>query len=53
MARDRLGPDSDRLIVAQLTGAARRHARWGALTGAEQAGGVTELREIAGTAPTC
>jgi len=34
--------------VAQLTGTARRHARWGALTQAEQASGVAELREIAG-----
>ena len=34
--------------MAQLTGTARRHARWGALTQAEQASGVAELREIAG-----
>ena len=48
MAHDRLGPDPDRLIVAQLTGAARRHARSGSLTEDQKAAGVAELREVAG-----
>jgi hypothetical protein len=48
MARDRLGPDRDRLLVARLDAIARRLARWGALTDGEQAGGVAELREVAG-----
>jgi hypothetical protein len=34
--------------VAELTGAARRHAQWRDLTEAETAAAVTELREIAG-----
>jgi hypothetical protein len=48
MARDRLGPDHDRLLVAQLDAIARRLARWGALTDGEQTGGVAELREVTG-----
>lgn len=48
MARYHRGPDLDRLIVARLTGTARRHAGWRQLTDAETAPAVTELREIAG-----
>ena len=48
MARDRLGPDSDRLTVARLDGIAKRCARWGDMTDAEKAAGVAELREVAG-----
>ena len=48
MSYDRSGPDADRLIVARLTGAAQRHARWGALDEAHKATGVAELREVAG-----
>ena len=44
----RPGPDSDRILVAQLTGTARHHARWRELTQDEQDAAVTELRELAG-----
>jgi hypothetical protein len=36
------------MIVAELAGAARRHARWRPLTEAETAEAVAELQEIAG-----
>lgn len=45
--QDRRGPDPDRLIVAGLTGAAQRHARWRELSESETAEAVTELQEIA------
>ena len=48
MVQDRLGPVSDRLLVAEVTGTTRRHARWGGLTEDEKAAGVAELREVAG-----
>jgi hypothetical protein len=48
MNQDCPGPDRDRLIVAELSGAAQRHARWGGLTDDEKAAGAAELREIAG-----
>jgi hypothetical protein len=35
------------MIVAELAGAARRHARWRDLTEAEAAAAVAELREVA------
>ena len=38
----------DRILVAQLTGTARRHARWRELTQDEQYAAVTELRDLAG-----
>jgi hypothetical protein len=44
----RPAPDSDRILVAQLTGTARHHARWRELTQDEQDAAVTELRELAG-----
>jgi len=47
MARDRLGPNRDQLVVARLTGIARRHARWGSLDEERQAAGATELRQAA------
>ena len=47
MNQDRPGPDRDRILVAQLTGTARHHARWRELTGDEEAAAVTELRELA------
>jgi hypothetical protein len=47
MARDRRGPDRDRLLVARLTGIARRHARWGSLDEEGRAAGSAELREAA------
>lgn len=48
MNQDRCAPAADRLLVAQLTGTARHHARWRDLTQDEQAAAVTELRELAG-----
>jgi hypothetical protein len=46
--QDRPGPDPDRLIVAGLTGAAQRHARWRELSESETAEAIAELQEIAG-----
>lgn len=40
-------PQADRILVAQLTGEARHHARWRELTAAEEAAAVAELRELA------
>jgi hypothetical protein len=40
-------PQADRILVAQLTGTAKHHARWRELTEAEQAVAVAELRELA------
>jgi len=40
-------PQADRLIIAELYGEARRHARWRDLTGAEEAAAVTAVRELA------
>jgi hypothetical protein len=48
MSQDHPGPGSDRILVAQLTGEARHHARWRALTEAEEAAAVAELRALAG-----
>jgi hypothetical protein len=51
MVHDRRGPDRDRLLVARIAGIARRHAGWGALSEAEFAAAVAELREVAGDRP--
>ena len=51
MARDRPGPDSDRLLVARLDGIAKRHAKWREPTESETAAAVVELREVAGDRP--
>lgn len=40
-------PEADRILVARLTGTAKRHARWRNLSDAENAAGVAELRELA------
>jgi hypothetical protein len=40
-------PQADRILVAQLMGEARHHARWRELTGAEHAAAVAGLRELA------
>jgi hypothetical protein len=48
MVHDRPGPGRDRLLVAQLTGAARRHAGWQELTEAQTTAAAAGLREIAG-----
>jgi hypothetical protein len=37
----------DRLIIAQIAGVTRRHARGRALTGAEEAAALAELAEVA------
>ena len=47
MTQDRCAPAADRLLVAQLTGTARHHARWRDLTADEQAAAVTGLRDLA------
>ncbi len=39
--------DADRILVAQLHGEARHHAKWHALTEAEEAAAVAALRELA------
>jgi hypothetical protein len=41
-------PEADRILVAQLTGEARHHARWRPLTGDEEAAALAELRALAG-----
>ena len=41
-------PEADRILVAQLMGEARHHARWRELTGDEEAAAVAALRELAG-----
>lgn len=48
MNQDRPGAGPDRILVAQLAGTARRHARWRDLTEEEQAAAAAELRELAG-----
>jgi hypothetical protein len=40
-------PAADRILVAQLTGEARHHARWRELTAGEHAAAVAALRELA------
>jgi len=41
-------PQADRLLVAQLTGEARHHAKWRDLTADEETTAVAELRTLAG-----
>jgi len=50
MAPEHRGPDSDRLIVARISGAAMRHASWREPAGDQIAAAVAELREVAGLA---
>jgi hypothetical protein len=45
--QDRFAPAADRLLVAELTGTARHHARWRDLTEDEEAAAVAEFRELA------
>ena len=40
-------PQADRILVAQLHGEARHHAKWRDLTSDEEAAAVAELRELA------
>jgi len=51
MAREHRGPDSDRLIVARISGVAMRHANWREPAGDEIAAAAAELREVAGDRP--
>jgi hypothetical protein len=48
MGNQRARPEADRILVAQLTGEARHHARWRRLTGEEEADALAELRALAG-----
>jgi len=41
-------PQADRLLVAEIYGEARHHAKWRELTAAEDAAAAAELRELAG-----
>ena len=41
-------PQADRILVAQLHGEARHHARWRELSSDEEAAAVAALRELAG-----
>jgi hypothetical protein len=41
------GPASDRILIAQLDGTARHHARWRELTQKEESAAVAELRDLA------
>jgi len=45
--QDRPGADTDRILVAQLTGEARHRARWRPLTEDEEAAALAELRTLA------
>lgn len=47
MTQDRPRPSGDRLLVARLTGVAKRHAHWREPTSAETVAAVAELRAIA------
>jgi hypothetical protein len=38
---------ADRILVAEISGTARRHARWRSLTEAEESQAVTELADLA------
>ena len=51
MPYDRPGPDRDRLLVARISGIAKRHASWREPTESEIAAAVAELREVAGDRP--
>jgi hypothetical protein len=45
--QDRPVPVPDRILVAQLTGTARHHAKWRDLTADEETTAVAELTELA------
>jgi len=47
MGDQRQAPTADRILVAQLTGEARRHAQWQPLTAEEEAAALAELRALA------
>ncbi len=46
--QDRSGADSDRLLVAEITGEARHRAKWRPLTEDEEAAALAEIRTLAG-----
>ena len=48
MNQDRPGPDPDRMLVAEIFGEARHHARWRPLTEAEETAAAAGLRALAG-----
>jgi hypothetical protein len=48
MGEHRPSPAADRILVAQLTGEARHHAKWRPLTAEEEAVALAELRALAG-----
>jgi hypothetical protein len=48
MGEHRLRSAADRILVAQLTGEARHHAKWRPLTAEEEAVALAELRALAG-----
>ena len=48
MGDQRPRPPADRILVAQLTGEARHHAKWRPLTEGEEILAVAELRALAG-----
>jgi hypothetical protein len=47
MGDHRNRPEADRILVAQLTGEARHHAKWRQLTEEEEAVALAELRALA------
>jgi hypothetical protein len=47
VSQDRPGADRDRLLVAEITGEARHHAKWRPLTADEEAAAVDGLRALA------
>jgi hypothetical protein len=40
-------PQADMILIARLMGTSRRHARWEAMSAAEEAAGAAEFRELA------
>ena len=44
-------PDTDRILVAQLAGEARHHAKWRELGEDEETAAVAEFRALAGGRP--
>jgi hypothetical protein len=45
---DVAGADKDRIMAARIAGITRRHARWRALTDAEEAAALADLAEASG-----
>jgi hypothetical protein len=51
VADNRPAGERDRILIAQIHGAAKHHARWRELTEDEHTAAVGELRELAGDRP--